>query len=99
MPINSSREGKNPVHAKHNGIHYTPPESASFLADVTVKALSIHAGQSITVLDPGCGDGGLLFALAKAVPAESRKHLTLLRKAPLTGLLSRHFQEVMAGKT
>jgi len=65
-----------PSHAKANGVHYTPPELAGFLAEVTVRALGEKEG-SVHVLDSACGDGGLLLAFSKAVPASLRTRLVL----------------------
>jgi SAM-dependent methyltransferase len=77
MSFSRRKTGKR-SHAKLNGIHYTPPELAGFLARVTVQALGERDG-SFHVLDPACGDGGLLLAFAKAVPA------SLLSRLFLTG--------------
>src|SRR5947209_2905329 len=73
MSSSVSRTGK-VSHAKVNGVHYTPPELASFLAGVTVKALCCDEGP-LHVLDPACGDGGLLRAFVEAAPASSRSRL------------------------
>ncbi len=61
---------------KANGVHYTPPELAEFLAEVVADRLS--AGTSaIEILDPACGGGALLFALSQAVPSRLRKRVIL----------------------
>ena len=61
---------------KANGVHYTPPDLAKFLAEVLAEHLV--AGQdSMEILDPACGDGALLFAFSRCVPAEFRKRVTL----------------------
>src|SRR5262249_46821133 len=63
-------------HAKKNGVHYTPPELAAFLADAMVKTLGPQTG-ALHILDPACGEGSLLFAFAQALPARARGRLTL----------------------
>ncbi len=68
MPLSIRRTGR-PSHAKVNGVHYTPPELACFLARVTVQALGERDQGPVHVLDPACGDGCLLLAFAKAMPA------------------------------
>src|SRR5712671_1609652 len=64
---------------KANGIHYTPPLLAGYLADQVVFALlrSLPAKGKIRVLDPACGDGELLKAIVDAVPAGAKGRLTL----------------------
>jgi adenine-specific DNA-methyltransferase len=68
---------KTPDHAKANGVHYTPPLLADFLADVTAAAARLVTGP-LRVLDPACGDGCLLAAIAKAGPASVRRRMTLV---------------------
>jgi tRNA1(Val) A37 N6-methylase TrmN6 len=63
-------------HVKANGIHYTPPDLAQFLAEVVVHRLSFGV-RSLEILDPACGDGALLLAIAQAVPSRLRRRLTL----------------------
>ncbi len=48
---------------KRHGRHYTPPALAGFLA----RRLLVHAppGPVLRVLDPACGDGELLLAVAR----------------------------------
>lgn len=62
---------------KANGAHYTPPGLASFLADVTSRHAKWVSG-SIAILDPACGDGSLLSAIAEAAPAGARRRLYLV---------------------
>ena len=61
---------------KANGVHYTPPELANFLAEVVTERFSVGT-KPIEILDPACGDGALLFAVAQAVPCKLRKRMTL----------------------
>lgn len=62
---------------KKNGIHYTPPSLAAFLAERVVAFAPLDK-LDLIVLDPACGDGVLLRALAEAVPTEVRKRLKLI---------------------
>src|SRR4029077_6338479 len=55
----------------------TPPELASFLASAIAEQLSADR-QELTVLDPACGDGALLFALAAALPTAIRRRAKLI---------------------
>lgn len=66
----------NPTRAKRNGIHYTPPELAEFLAEVTIDHFRSN-DRTLDVLDPSCGDGQLLLAVARAVPAPVRTRSAL----------------------
>lgn len=54
-----------PAAIKRNGIHYTPPDLADFLAHRA--AVHVQATGTIRVLDPACGDGELLFAAQRAL--------------------------------
>ena len=47
---------------KSHGVHYTPPELASFVARRSLTTLTRH---DYVVLDPACGDGELLLAVAR----------------------------------
>lgn len=52
---------------KDNGIHYTPTELSSYMAKILVnqyKSKNNLNKSTIKVLDPACGDGELLIALA-----------------------------------
>lgn len=52
--------------AKRHGVHYTPTLLAEFLAR---QALAASEGRSLSALDPACGDGELLAAIAAAAEA------------------------------
>jgi len=65
-----------PNRVKANGVHYTPPALAEFLATVTLDVLGDFAG-TLAVLDPACGDGALLRAFVKCLPASVRKRVVL----------------------
>lgn len=47
---------------KRNGIHYTPARLGRFLAARLLRTAG--KGESLSVLDPACGDGELLLAIA-----------------------------------
>ncbi|HTU26332.1 MAG TPA: N-6 DNA methylase [Pirellulales bacterium] len=66
-----------PSTTKSRGIHYTPPELARFLARHVADRLRRRSGE-LHVLDPACGDGALLAALAAAVPAKQRRQMHLV---------------------
>lgn len=72
--LNSSKRPQSPSRVKANGVHYTPSELARFLAEVSVNALG-GVESAIQVLDPACGEGGLLTAVAQAVPGAQRARL------------------------
>jgi adenine-specific DNA-methyltransferase len=69
------------VHTKEklNGVHYTPPDLAAFLARQIAERLKKleKTHQLVNVLDPACGDGELLKAFAEAVPPSLRARLVL----------------------
>jgi len=56
----------NALTIKKDGIHYTPPALAQFLAREIVKALDPSIGK-LKILDPACGDGSLLDAIKDEV--------------------------------
>ncbi|MBI5724821.1 MAG: N-6 DNA methylase [Planctomycetes bacterium] len=65
------------THQKKHGIHYTPTDLAAFLAEQIVERLSVAVGD-IVVLDPACGDGGLLKAFVDAMPKNAYHRLILV---------------------
>nr|WP_157126274.1 N-6 DNA methylase [Nocardia mikamii] len=64
-PAADRRAGREPggdgVRKRH-GRHYTPPRLAEFLAERMLA--HVRPGRELSVLDPACGDGELLSALA-----------------------------------
>lgn len=54
-------------HVKEHGVHYTPRELALFLADVVIQH-SHFPEHEIRILDPACGNGALLRAVAESLP-------------------------------
>ncbi len=57
---------------KQRGAHFTPPELARFLAARLIGHLGTGHPETLRVLDPACGDGELLAALAQQ--AEGIRH-------------------------
>jgi methylase of polypeptide subunit release factors len=64
---------------KANGVHYTPPLLAAYLAEQVVSGLkrSRTKFSALAVLDPACGEGELLKAIVDAVPRAWRTRLRL----------------------
>ncbi len=52
---------------KSHGVHYTPSHLAGFVARRALAEMG--GGQPLAVLDPACGDGELLLAVACAIEA------------------------------
>lgn len=71
------RAGKKaPDRAKAFGVHYTPPELAAFLAEVTAAAVPQITDQ-FRILDPACGNGALLLAIIQALPKSTRGWISI----------------------
>jgi adenine-specific DNA-methyltransferase len=66
---------------KLTGAHFTPPELGTFVAKRLGRLMKDLVGP-IRVLDPACGDGNLLRAMADSLPD------TLLRRVTLIGIES-----------
>jgi ubiquinone/menaquinone biosynthesis C-methylase UbiE len=69
----TDRSRRDPV--KSHGIHYTPPDLAAYLAKQIMSY--IRPDTSWSILDPACGDGTLLAAIAEAAGGERIGRLTL----------------------
>ena len=69
-----------PPKQKATGSHYTPPELARFLAERLVAETDFRQLPEPRVLDPACGDGELLVALANSLPDNT------LRNTVITGI-------------
>jgi adenine-specific DNA-methyltransferase len=57
-----------PTEDKLRGGYYTPPEIATFLAKWAVS------GRDCRILEPSCGDGNILHAVASAIGARPRRY-------------------------
>ena len=60
---------------KARGTHETPPDLANLLADLSLQALDRPAVGALKVLDPSCGSGELLAAVARLVGGSQATHL------------------------
>lgn len=58
-------EQRSPGIRKLQGVHYTPEALARFVARKIVAHAALTVGQPVKALDPACGDGELLIALAR----------------------------------
>jgi hypothetical protein len=60
---------------KAAGATYTPLRFAEFVADQMIRIAALPRRGSIRILDPAVGDGALLDALIKRLPAAARKRV------------------------
>lgn len=65
---------------KSGGVHYTPPALAAFVARSALSQVALEG--RLRVLDPACGDGALLAAVAESVPASVSLELVGCDKDP-----------------
>jgi len=63
---------------KANGAHFTPHELACFVARRIIKTLSLDTMNTLSVLDPACGDGELLLAFTKTLPKKALHKTTVI---------------------
>jgi tRNA1(Val) A37 N6-methylase TrmN6 len=68
-----------PTLQKRNGVHFTPSELAAFVAERLAPHIDATKG-NVRILDPACGDGNLLVAMAGALKTST------LRRSTLTGV-------------
>lgn len=65
-------------HTKSSGATYTPPDLAAFVASQIVQAASLPRHGTIRLLDPAVGDGALLDALIRRLPAAMLKRVVVV---------------------
>ncbi len=65
MPSPHQRSPKSTGARRDRGVYYTPPALARHVARTALELLAAHAKPPQTVLDPACGDGRLLAAVAR----------------------------------
>ena len=73
----------NALTIKKDGIHYTPPALAQFLAREIIKVLEpASKKQKLKILDPACGDGSLLSTIKSELPANRISKLVGMDTSP-----------------
>ncbi len=72
----------NALTIKKDGIHYTPPALAQFLAREIAKVLDPSI-EKLRVLDPACGDGSLLSAIRNELRSRQVSKLVGLDKSTM----------------
>jgi adenine-specific DNA-methyltransferase len=63
---------------KFDGVTYTPTVFANFVAVQMLHAVDLPKSGKIRVLDPACGDGALLYALASHLTVELRERVEMV---------------------
>ncbi len=63
---------------KHSGATYTPEVFAVFVANQMIQLAKLPKRGKIRILDPAVGDGALLDALIKRLPAADRKRVEVI---------------------
>jgi methylase of polypeptide subunit release factors len=83
---------------KASGVHYTPRELAHYLARLALETSSLST--SLRVLDPACGDGSLLLAIAEQARKLGRDEPVLvgLDSDPSAADLARRKLEEFTGR-
>lgn len=74
-PLTSSPRYSEVSEQKFSGATYTPTDLADFVADQIVQVADLPKRGIIRVLDPAVGDGALLDALLRRLPAAARKRM------------------------
>jgi type I restriction-modification system DNA methylase subunit len=65
------------IKRKRTGAHFTPPGVGTLVAERLAALLKEIEG-SIRILDPACGDGNLLQAMADVLSKGDRQRVTLI---------------------
>ncbi len=69
----STESHESAARKKSTGAHFTPPQLARLMSQRLAERANPRPGCGLRVLDPACGDGELLLALAGALPPSVRK--------------------------
>ena len=60
---------------ERGGEFYTPQHVSRLMAQMTVGTHDENSTEPITMCEPACGAGGMILALAEALPAHARRRL------------------------
>lgn len=66
-----------PTIQKQNGVHFTPADLAAVVAERIAPHVEAMRG-NVRILDPACGDGNLLVAIANALSRPTLRRSTLI---------------------